>query len=154
MAKKIVFLLLWVVFLSSPLAWAKKIPITIKSDRMEVLEDRNLVIFTGHVEARRKDLVIYADRLIVYYQKVNGKREINKLVAVGHVKINKGQWVATSGKAVYFKREEKIVLEDNPQIWQDENTVRGDRIILYLNENRSVAESGPGHKAEVTIFEE
>jgi len=133
---------------------AKKIPITIKSDRMEVIEDQNLVVFTGHVVAKRKDLTLYTDRLIVYYQKKDGRREIEKLVAVGHVKINKGEWVARSGKAVYFKKEEKIVLEDNPQVWQDENTIRGERIILYLNENRSVAESGPGHKAEVTIFEE
>ncbi len=131
-------------------------PITIKSDRMEVLQNQQVVIFSGNVVAQKEGLTIYADRLIVYYTKGKGeeKREVTKLVAIGHVKIHKDDWIARAGKAVYFRDQEKIVLEDNPQIWQGDNTVRGDRIILYLNEDRSVVEAAPGHKAEAVIFPE
>jgi lipopolysaccharide export system protein LptA len=152
MVRRLAFLFFLLILPGS--VWGKKVPITIKSDRMEVLENRDLVVFSGHVEARRLDLVLHADRLLVYYRKREGKREISKMVAVGNVKIRRGEWIASSGKAVYFKDQEKIVLEDNPQIWQGDNTVRGDKITLYLNENRSVAEARPGRKAEVTIFEE
>ncbi len=150
-----VFVLVFVALLS-PFnlsgAWAKKAPLTIKSDRMEVIEKQNIVVFSGHVVAKKKDLTIYADRLIVYYTPKGKKREIKKIVALGHVKIKRGEWLAHAGKAVYFKEQERIVLEDNPQVWQGENTIRGDRIIYYLNENRSIAEAAPGHKAEVVIF--
>ncbi len=144
----------FIVFLWFSGAWAKKAPLTIKSDRMEVMEKQNIVVFSGHVVAQKKDLTIYADRLIVYYAKKDKHRKVQKIVAVGHVKIKKGDWIANAGKAVYFKDQERIVLEDNPQVWQGENTIRGDRIIYFINENRSVAESGPGHKAEVVIFAE
>ncbi len=151
MAKRAFFLLFLWFWAAS--AWAKS-PITIKSDRMEVLQNQQVVIFSGHVVAKKEKLTIYADRLVVYYTKKDGQREVTKLVAIGHVKIHKGDWIARAGKAVYFKDQEKIVLEDNPQVWQGENTVKGDRITLYLNEDRSVVEAAPGHKAEAVIFPE
>ncbi len=136
--------------------WAQvsfaKTPITIKSDRMEVLQNQKVVVFSGNVVAKKADLTIYADRLLVYYATKNGKREVRKLVAIGKVKIHKGDWIARAGKAVYFKTEERIVLEDKPQVWQGENTVKGARITLFLNEDRYVVESEPSEKAEAVIF--
>ncbi len=129
-----------------------KTPITIKSDRMEVLQNQKVVVFSGHVVAKKKDLTIYADRLLVYYDQKEGKREVRKLVALGQVKIAKDDWIARAGKAVYFKNLEKIVLEDRPQIWQGDNTVKGARITLYLNEDRYVVESEANEKAEAVIF--
>ncbi len=129
-----------------------KTPITIKSDRMEVLQNQKVVVFSGHVVAQKKDLTIYADRLLVYYDQKEGKREVRKLVALGQVKITKDDWIARAGKAVYFKNLEKIVLEDRPQIWQGDNTVKGARITLYLNEDRYVVESEANEKAEAVIF--
>ena len=142
-------LLMW--FALSGLALAKS-PITIKSDRMEVLQNQKVVVFSGHVVAKKKGLTIYADRLLVYYGTKDGKKEVRKLVAIGHVKINKDNWLARAGKAVYFKDLEKIVLEDHPEIWQGDNTVKGARITLFLNEDRYVVESEPGEKAEAVIF--
>ncbi len=127
-------------------------PITIHSERMEVLENQKVVVFTGRVVAQKKDLTLYSDRLIVYYQSHQGHRQVVKMIALGHVKILKDHWIAHSGKAVYFKREEKIVLEDNPRVWHGQNVVRGDRITLYLNEDRSVVEAAPGHKTEAVVF--
>ncbi len=129
-----------------------KTPITIKSDRMEVLQSQKIVVFSGNVVAKKADLTIYADRLLVYYTTKDGKREVKKLVAIGHVKIHKNDWIARAGKAVYFKIQEKIVLEDHPQVWQGDNTVKGSRITLYLNEDRYVVESEPHQKAEAIIF--
>ncbi len=145
-------LLLILLFFYWPVSgWAKS-PITIKSDRMEVLSNQKVVVFSGHVVAKKKNLTIYADRLLVYYGQKGNKKEVRKLVAIGHVKINKDNWIARAGKAVYFKTLEKIVLEDHPQIWQGDNTVKGARITLYLNEDRYVVESEPSEKAEAIIF--
>ncbi len=127
-------------------------PITIHSDRMEIIQNKQIVIFTGKVIAKKEDFTLYADRLVVHYQSKNGKREVTKMVASGNVRLVKDKWIANSGKATYFRKDEKIVLEDNPRIWHGDNVVRGDKITFYLRENRSVVESKPGHKAEAIVF--
>jgi lipopolysaccharide export system protein LptA len=135
-------------------ALAESNPVTIRSERMEVFQNKQLVVFTGKVVARKKDFTVYADRLEVYYQSKDSQREVTRMVAKGHVKIVKEKWIARAGKAVYFKDEEKIVLFEDPRVWEGDNVVRGDIITLYLKENRSVVEANPGHKAEAVFFGE
>ncbi|QJA06935.1 hypothetical protein FVE67_09105 [Thermosulfurimonas marina] len=113
------------------------VPIDIRSDKMEVLEDQGLAIFTGHVVARKGDLHLWARKLYVYYSTANGTREVKKLIALGEVRIEKGQWRSLSGKAVYFRQEDRLVLEDHPRVWHGKDEVRGDLVIIYFRENRS-----------------
>ncbi|MCC6026580.1 MAG: hypothetical protein LM575_06385, partial [Caldimicrobium sp.] len=79
--------------------------INITADKMEVLEDEGIVIFTGKVYAEEKDLKLWADRLYVYYAKNDKGRELQRGVAIGKVRIEKGKWKASAGKATYFKAE-------------------------------------------------
>ncbi len=140
-------------FLGLGQSLAGQAPIVIHSERMEVLQAQQVVVFTGEVKAQKKDFTLYADRLVVYYRKdEKGKREVTKMIALGHVKIVKGAWLAQAGKAVYFRKGERIVLTENPRVWQGDNVVRGEKITLYLKEDRSVVEAGPGQEAEAVIF--
>ncbi len=127
-------------------------PITIHSDRMEVIQNKEVVVFTGKVVAKKEDFILYADSLVVHYQSKNGKREIVKMVASGNVRFVKDNWIAHSGKAIYFREDEKILLEDNPSIWHGEDVVRGDKITFYLREDRGVVEGKLGHKVEAVVF--
>ncbi len=146
-------LVLGLLFWCSFTVWAAQEPIVIHSDRMEVLQDQQVVVFTGHVVARKRDFTLYADRLVVYYQKgKEGKQEVLKMVATGHVKIKEGAWLAQAGKAVYLKNDDKIVLTDKPTVWQGDNVVRGAKITLYLKDRRSVVEGAPEKEAEAVIF--
>jgi lipopolysaccharide export system protein LptA len=62
--------------------------------------------------------------------------------ATGRVMIEKDEGRATSQKAVYFADEEKIVLTGEPVAWQKGTRVTGQKITMYLAEDRSVVEGG------------
>ncbi len=129
-------------------------PIDIRSERMEVLEDEKIAVFTGKVEARKGDLKLWADRLYVYYEVVDGRREVKKLIALGKVRIEKGAWRSLSGKAVYFKDQDRLVLEDHPRVWHGKDEVRGAVVIIYFRENRSEVLSGGGRPVEAYVYTE
>jgi len=102
-------------------------------------------------------LRVWCDTLYVYYTKGSkgqGKeKEIERVLALGGVKIEKGEWKAVAGKATYFKPQEKLVLEENPKVWQGKNLVEGDIIIIYFNEDRSEVISKEGGRVRLKIYE-
>ncbi len=126
----------------------------VHSDRMEVDERENVVIFLGNVDVKKDDLRIKCDKLVVYYENVNGKREVVKLEAEGRVKIEKEKWRAESERAVYYKKEDKLVLEGNPRVWHNEDEIRGAVVIVYFSEERSEVLSGDGQRVEVFVHME
>ncbi len=112
--------------------------INITANKMEVFESEGVVMFTGKVFGVREDFKVWCDRMYVYYTTTQeGKKKINKIIALGRVIIEKGKWKAYAGKAVYFKNQEKLVLEETPKVWHDKNLVEGDIVIIYFNEDKS-----------------
>jgi lipopolysaccharide export system protein LptA len=71
---------------------------------------------------------------------VMANRSVSMIEATGRVKIIKEDGQATCRKAVYHGDEEKIVLTGNPVAWQKGARVTGQKIIMYLAEDRSVVE--------------
>jgi lipopolysaccharide export system protein LptA len=67
-------------------------------------------------------------------------RSIRMLEATGHVRIEKEDGRATCRKAVYYDAEKKIVLTGDPVAWQKGTRVSGKRIIMFLDEDRSIVE--------------
>ncbi|HEM55399.1 MAG: hypothetical protein C0190_02755 [Thermodesulfobacterium geofontis] len=123
-------------FIHLSLLWGTEINIT--SDKMQVFESEGLVVFTGKVFGVKGDLKVWCDQMYVYYTTTpQGKREVSKVVALGKVIIEKGKWKAYAGKAVYFRNQEKLVLEETPKVWHDKNLVEGDIVIIYFNEEKS-----------------
>jgi lipopolysaccharide export system protein LptA len=119
-----------------PVLYSSEIDIT--SDKMQVFESEGLVVFTGKVFGVRGDLKVWCDQMYVYYTTTQeGKREVSKVIALGKVIIEKGKWKAYAGKAVYFKNQEKLVLEETPKVWHDKNLVEGDIVTIYFNEEKS-----------------
>jgi lipopolysaccharide export system protein LptA len=151
-------------------AWGQKslntpAPIQIEADRMETSQEKNIVIFSGHVRANQNNLIINADAMTVRYSgaeiqpssatdvPVEGlSRKIDKITAKGNIKIVQGNWVAT-GDTMSFNSDKRIViLSGNAKAWQDQNTVSGEKIILYLDEGRSVVERSTQEGERVKAF--
>ncbi len=138
-------------------------PIHIKSDSMEAVDKNGTVIFRGNVVAIKGDLTINSDRLDVIYSQQNApapdgsskkRRVLQKLIAKGHVKIIQGKKVGTCKEAVYDKRAEKLILTGDAQVWEGANRIRGSKITMYINEDRSVVESSQNQKVEATVYSE
>ncbi len=129
-------------------AVADQAPISIEADQMESVRKDDAVLFTGNVEARQGDLAIHADEMTVYYQKTSGgevavvadRESIRKFVARGHVKIVRLDWVATGDEVQYLSEERQVILSGNTKVRQEGNIISGDRVILFLDEGRSVME--------------
>jgi len=123
-------------------------PITITSNNMEARKKENLVIFKGDVKAEQKDYTLYAKELYVYY--VDGK-EIKEMIAIGNVRIVQLDKVATGEKAVYTRENRTVVLTGNPQAKQDCDVVKGDKITIFLDEDKSLVEGGANNRVKAVV---
>jgi lipopolysaccharide export system protein LptA len=67
---------------------------------------------------------------------------VQNIVAVGNVRIDQGTRWAVGGHAVFDQGQRTLVLTENPVLHDGPNVVAGDRVIVYLDENRSIVEGG------------
>lgn len=138
-------------------------PITIEADRMESRQHDNTVIFTGNVVANQGEITINAAKMTVIYLaaakggKGDAAQKIEKLRAEGAVRIIKQDLTATSEALDFFAYESKVILTGEAKAWQGKNVVTGDRIVLFLDEGRSVVDSGEketSSRVTATIYPE
>jgi len=127
--------------------------LTITSQTMTMQGKERQAVFEEEVVLIQGDMTIHSDRMVVTFKK--GKdtgipsssegsfgKQIELAVATGHVVIKKGSGKATSGRAVYHKDEEKVVLTESPVACQEGTRVTGTRMTMYLKEDRSIVEGG------------
>ena len=127
-------------------------PLRISSQALEADNKNMVILFTGNVVAKQGELTIHADKAQVVYEKKEGGNEIREIVASGNVKIYEGDRLATGGKAVLNNREQKIILTEQPKVWQGKDMVSGERITVFLNEDKSIVEGGPDRRVEVILY--
>ncbi|OGW55528.1 MAG: hypothetical protein A2Z46_09020 [Nitrospirae bacterium RBG_19FT_COMBO_55_12] len=115
-------------------------PVVITSKRMTAEKLGDKVMFFEDVMLKKEDMTLYSDQLIVFYDApTKGVKEIE---ALGNVVVRREGRVALANRALYYSREEKIVLTGDARIVENENQLGGDRITLYLRDDRSVVEGG------------
>src|SRR5437667_8344048 len=78
-------------------------------------------------------------------------QRLQEVIAVGNVRIDNGTRWATGGRAVFEQATRMLVLTENPVLHDGANEVSGDRVTLYLDENRSVVEGGR-RRVKATVF--
>ena len=134
---------------------------TITSGTMTAQGKSRTAVFEKDVVLTREDMVIRADRMTVHFKKdAHGEtrkqagdsfgQRVDVIEAQGNVIIEKSDGKATSGRAVYYKDEEKVVLTESPVAWQEGTRITGTRMTIYLKEERSIVEGG----SHVVILEE
>jgi len=124
-------------------------PIDISSDTVEGDQRQNSVTFKGNVIAKQENTTIYANALVITYDSENKK--VREIVASGNVKVVNLDRRATGQRVIFNQDENKVVLEGDAVIREGENVVRGERVTYYINEERSVVESGKGGRVTTTI---
>jgi len=124
-------------------------PIDITSDTVEADQKQNTVTFKGNVFAKQEDSNLYADTLTIRYDSVS--KRVKEMVAVGNVKIVQLERRATGHKAIFQQDENKVILEGEAVLWEGENVIRGERIIHFVEEERSIVEAGKGGRVTTHI---
>lgn len=135
-------------------------PIVIKSNMFEIDNKRNMVTFTGEVDAKGDDFTVNCQKMILYYHRSHDKKgygnegaAIDKIIATGEVRIRQSdRGLATAEKAVYYQSDEKMVLTGNPVVKQGDDFVEGSTITLFLKDNRSVVKGSKKSKAKAVLF--
>ncbi len=143
---------------------SSKEPIEIVSDRMDAFNEKKLVIFSGNAVATQGDKEIKSDRLFLYYKKETGKKDkvvakeiegtgdLEKIEAKGNVVVTQKARIATGDEAVYFQDSGQIIMTGNPTLRDGKNLIKGDKVIVYVNEDRGVVESDPKKRVKAVIY--
>ena len=136
-------------------------PVHVVADRLEVDNKRQVATFIGSVRATQGDVTITSDKLEVYYERKGGEGavggisdgggKVRKVVAVGHVKIVQDGRVAVGRRATYWAGARKILLEGNATVWRGRNQISGEKITVFLDQDRAVVHGRPGKRVSVTI---
>jgi lipopolysaccharide export system protein LptA len=114
-----------------------KLPTNITSDTLTLNNKNRIFIYRGNVVVTQGDMTLTSKEIEGTYSEQN---EIQKIIAKGDVKITKQDIVSTSQRATYDAINSIVVLTENPQLQQGESVLIADRIKVFLNDNRSVAE--------------
>jgi lipopolysaccharide export system protein LptA len=141
---------------------SSKEPITITSDNLEYQYKDGIVVYRGDVLAVQGDVKVKSNELRITLAKDDdaGKKKggdpakavsdlgdtsaskLQSVVAVGSVRIDQGARWAVGGKATFDQTNRTLVLTENPVLHEGPNEVAGDRVVVYLDEDRSIVEGG------------
>jgi lipopolysaccharide export system protein LptA len=146
----------------APLRADRAQPIQIVSDRLEAFNEKKMVVFTGNAVATQGARTIRADRLTLHYRedrKAPGKAsalgegaaDLERVEARGHVTITEGERIVTGDDAVYEQEAQKITMTGSAVLREGANIVRGDRVVVFLGENRGVVEGTENRRVTATI---
>jgi len=139
-------------------------PIEIVSDRMDAYNEKKLVIFSGNAVATQGDKEIKSDQLLLYYKKESDKKgkvvakeiertgDLEKIEARGNVTITQKDMIATGDEAVYLQDSGQIIMTGNTTLRDKKNVIKGDRVIVFVNEDRGVVESDPKKRVKAVIY--
>ncbi|MFH1905280.1 MAG: LptA/OstA family protein [bacterium] len=115
---------------------------TITSDRMEMNWSKNVAIFIGNALLVDEDGRVEADRMEVFLvaseEDENKEEDIEKVIATGNVRITTPERRTKSGKAVFHKKEDILILYDNPEVWQKGTCFTGGRITFDLKKDTMI----------------
>jgi len=147
-----------------------KEPITVTADRLEYDYKANIVVYRGEVLATQGDMKLRSDTLTVTFAprdstpgtpgaapgppatavpaaapaapNAKSNPKVQEIVAVGNVRIDDGDRWATGGRAVFEQGTRTVVLTEAPVMHEGPNEVVGERVVVFIDENRSVVEGG------------
>lgn len=145
-------------------------PIEIGADNLEVLQDQQIAIFKGNVDAVQGTMRLRADMLKVYYRQnkpdaaptrpggpkpaaqpasADATGSISRIDATGKVFISSPEETAQGDSGVYDVDKLIMTLDGNVVITRDTNVLRGDHAVTNMETGRSEMQCKPGTNCRV-----
>ncbi len=118
----------------------------ITSDSLEATKGE--IVFTGNVKIVYGDTEIYADRTSMLYESddsgsaANAAGNISTVVATGNVRLIQQKREARADTLVFVRDTGVVTLTGSPKIIQDNNTIAGEEITLFLNDDKVKIKGG------------
>jgi lipopolysaccharide export system protein LptA len=154
-------------------------PVHIDSDSLELDYKSSNIMYRGHVQVTQGDITMTSDQLSITYDPAAVKRsdkpgasptpgasgdkksaaspaantdKIKEIIAEGNVKIRQGTKTAEGRRAVFDQAKQTVTLSDGAVLHDGPNQVAGERVIVYLQEERSVVESGSNTRVKAVLY--
>jgi len=126
-----------------PLSFASKSrdPIFVNSDALEFDYQTRVLTYKGNVIATQADMKLQSHTLTITLDEQNDNR-IKEVVADGAVYLTKGERWATGGHAVFNQASHTAVLTKDPVLHDGANQLSGEKVTVYLDEERFVVDGG------------
>ena len=139
---------LFILFANS--ANAKQIKII--SDKLEIIREEHISIFSGNVYAVEDNLEIWSEELIVTSSK--DENEIKEINAHGNIKIIREELSINGDKARYNPIQNKLFVFGEVEVLQNQSTILCDKIIVDLENSSSIMSSDSNKRVEALIINE
>lgn len=120
-------------FKRADLGGMKDQPTVITSKRIEFDYKEMVAVFDENVRVENPEFLMLADRVLVFLE---GTNDLKQILAIGHVSVTNGLRSASCDKAVYTRAAEQLVLTGHARLLRGGDSVSGDRIDIWLNDER------------------
>jgi lipopolysaccharide export system protein LptA len=125
-------------------------PVRVEAATLEFEYRTGELTYRGGVTVSQADITLSSDTLLIVLDTENIGRP-KEIVAEGNVRIVNGERVATGGRAVFDQTAQTITLSRNAVLRDGPNEVAGEKVIVFLEEQRSVVEGG-GERVRAVLF--
>ena len=103
---------------------SKKQPLNITSDKVEIIRNKNEIIFINNVKAVQEKFTLYANKMIVKYKEVPDKKiEIQTIKTEKNVRFITDKIVATGSEGFYNVSKNLITLKNDVKATESGITV-------------------------------
>lgn len=120
-------------------------PTKITSDRLEFDYHSFVALFAGNVVVTDPKFVLKTDKMLVFFENTN---DVKRVDCAGNVDMESGDIRARAARAAYTRENAQVSLEGEPVVTKgsgdDKQTVSGEIIRIWLNDERIVVENGVG----------
>jgi lipopolysaccharide export system protein LptA len=131
-------------------SWNRNAPVDIHSEEMTVDFENHRIVFKGDVKVRQSDFSLAAREVTAVFGK--SAEDIMKIVAVGDVTVQKADKRAWGEQAIYDRENATILLKGSPVLKQGRNFIKGEEILVRLDEDRMEVKGGV--QAEFVLSEQ
>lgn len=98
-----------------------------------------VAVFEENVRVENPQFLMLADRVLVF---LDGTNDVKQVLALGRVSVTNELRSGSCDKAVYTRATDQLVLTGRAELRRGGDYVKGDRIVIWLNDERM--EVSPG----------
>jgi len=139
---------------------ARNEPIAVMADSLDFDYRTRVLTYSGNVVVTQADLKLQSDTLRVELadradapEGAAGDAQLKAVIASGHVRLEKGSRWAVAGRGVFDQIKRTVTLTENAVLHDGDNQVSGDRLIVYLDEQRTVVDGGgEGGRVKAVLY--
>jgi lipopolysaccharide export system protein LptA len=129
-------------------------PLNVEADHVIIDDKKGTMVYTGQARFTQGSIVVTADKVQIYSK----NRIFSRAIAIGkpatfQQKLDDGKIVkARAHQMEYRVEDERLILTEEAEVWQDSNHIRSDRIVYQLDTQVIDAQGEKeGSRVKITI---